>query len=367
MGQQAAMHFRCPACGSSLTFSSQSQNLKCDSCKNEFTLETLEQVAQNQIENTPDQSLHWGASGNQGFGAEEASRLRSFRCQNCGSEIFADETTAATECVYCGSPSILPGVLSGAYRPDRVIPFKKSRQEAQDAFRGHCKGKKLLPKGFFDEGRVEKITGVYVPFWLYQADAEADCTYKATKVSRSRHGDYVTTRTAHFLVRRGGHIGFSEVPVDGASAMDDTMMESIEPFHTGDAQPFSSAYLSGYQAQRYDVDQETCQPRANDRIRESVKSYLRSSVSGYASVVPDGVQIQLQNSQVSQVLFPVWMLNTRWREKTYTFAMNGQTGRFIGDLPVDKGKFWGWLLGLTLGIGFGGFAAAYALFSSGVL
>lgn len=365
--EQSATHFRCPACGSSLTFSSQSQQLKCQSCGNEFSLETVQQAEQVQIENTTDQQMHWQAVYNGGFGEEEASHLRAFRCQNCGSEIWADETTAATECVYCGSPSILPGVLAGAYRPDGVIPFQKSKQEAQEAYRNHCKGKKLLPKGFFDESRVEKITGVYVPFWLYQADAEADCTYKATRVSHHRHGNYEITNTAHYLVRRGGHIGFNAVPVDGSSSMDDTMMESIEPFNASEAVSFNTAYLSGYQAQRHDVDQDACQPRANERIRQTVRSFMNGSVRGYTSVVPLNLQIQLEHSQVRQVLFPVWMLNTRWQDKTYTFAMNGQTGRLIGDLPVDKGKFWAWLLGLTLGIGLGGSAIAYALFSAGVL
>ena len=367
MMEQAAAHFRCPACGSSLTFSSQSQQLRCDSCGNEFSLEAVRQAEQAQVENTTDQQLHWQAVYNGGFREEEAAHLRAYRCQNCGSEIWADDTTAATECVYCGSPSILPGVLSGAYRPDGVIPFKKSRQEAQEAFRNHCKGKRLLPKGFFDESKVEKITGVYVPFWLFHADAEADCTYRATRVSHHRQGNYEITRTAHFLVRRGGHIGFNEVPVDGASSMDDTMMESIEPFDSAEAAPFNMAYLSGYQAKRHDVDQEDCQPRANERIRESVRGFMRASVQGYTAVVPENVQIQLEHGQVRQVLLPVWMLNTRWKDKTYTFVMNGQTGRFIGDLTVDRGKFWAWLLGLALGIGLAGYAVSYVLFSAGVL
>ena len=364
---QAAQYYRCPACGSALTFSSKSQQLACGSCGNTFPLETVEQASQIQVENTPDQQMHWQAAQKEELGMEESAHLRSFHCQNCGSEILADDTTAATECIYCGSPSILPGVLSGVYRPSGVLPFKKSRQEAQEAFRKHCTKKKLLPKGFFDESRVEKITGVYVPFWLYQADAEADCTYKATRVSHHRQGNYEITNTAHFLVRRGGHIGFNDVPVDGSSKMDDAMMESIEPFDCQESVAFNTAYLSGYQAQRHDVDETACQPRANERIRESVRNAMRATVKGYTSVTADKTQIQLEHGQVRQVLLPVWMLNTRWRDKTYTFAMNAQTGRFVGDLPVDKGAFWKWLWGITVGVGAAGTAIAYFLFNMGVL
>lgn len=364
---QAAGHYKCPACGASLTFGSQSQQLECASCGNSFPLDTMEQLESAQVENTTDEQLQWQYMGGGGYSQEEAAHLKAYRCQACGAEIITDETVAATECVYCGNPSIMPQVFSGAYRPDGVIPFQKSKKEAQDALRNHCKGKRLLPNGFIDENRIEKVTGVYVPFWLFQAEAEADCTYNATKVSRHRQGNYEIINTAHFLLRRGGRLGFKQVPVDGSSKMDDTLMESIEPYDSDKAEAFNTGYFSGYQAQRYDVDAETCQPRANERIRKSVASVMAGTVAGYTTAVPVNTQIQLEHSQVRQVLMPVWMLNTRWQDKTYTFAMNAQTGRFIGDLPVDNGKFWKWFLGLAAIIGVGGTAIAFLLFYLGVL
>ena len=363
----AAKQYKCPACGASLVFGSQSQQLECGACGNTYPLETLEQAEAIEQETASSDPFSWQGNPASAFSDSEGSQLRAYRCQACGAEMLVDQTTAATECVYCGNPSVMPGVLSGAYRPDGVIPFQKSKADAQAAFRNHCKGKRLLPKDFFDESRVEKIAGVYVPFWLFQADAEADCTYNATRVTMRRQGNYEITQTAHFLVRRGGHMAFKQVPVDGSSQFDDTLMESIEPFDSDQAQDFSTAYLSGYQAQRHDVDADACQPRANERIRQSVAAIMNGTVHGYSTCVPANTKIQLEHGQVRQVLLPVWMLNTRWRDNTYTFAMNGQTGRFIGDLPTDKGKFWGWLLGLTLGIGLGGWGIAYLLFNMGVV
>ena len=364
---QQAAHYRCPCCGSALTFGSKSQQLDCASCGNSFPLETIEQFNDVQVENTTDEQLDWHYVGGGAYSEGEAAHLRAYRCQACGAEIITDETVAATECVYCGNPSVMPGALSGVYRPDAVIPFQKSKKEAQEALRNHCKGKKLLPRGFIDDNRIEKITGVYVPFWLFEAEAEADCTYNATRISHHREGQYEVTRTAHFLVRRGGHLGFKQVPVDGSTKMDDTLMEAIEPYDSEKSEQFTTAYLSGYQAQRYDVEAEQCKPRANERIKKSVVATMNATVMGYSTFVPVNTQIRLQHGGVRQVLMPVWMLNTKWQDKTYTFAMNAQTGRFIGDLPVDKGKFWLWLLGLTLGIGAAGNAIAYLLFSMGVL
>ncbi|MCI5565367.1 MAG: hypothetical protein MR400_06710 [Clostridiales bacterium] len=361
------IQYRCPCCGGALSFGSKSQELECASCGNTFPLEGIEEAAQVQVENTTDDQFDWKMPEYKGVSGEEAAHMRAYRCTACGAEILVDDTTAAGECVYCGNPTVMPDVLTGVYRPDGVIPFQKSKKDAQTAFANHCKGKKLLPDGFFDESRLEKITGVYVPFWLFACDAEADMTYNATRVSTHREGDYEVTRTAHFLVRRGGHVGFKGVPVDGSKKMDDALMESIEPFDSDLTKGFAVAYLSGYQAERHDVEAEACRPRANERVRRSVADLMSATTTGYTTCVPANTQIKLEHGRVGQVLMPVWLLNTRWRDQTFTFAMNGQTGAFIGDLPTDKGKFWKWLLGVFAGVSAGGLALLYLLTTLGGL
>ena len=339
----------------------------CHSCDNTFPVDALMEAAQIQVENTTDEQMQWEMPKEQTFDEGESASLRAYHCQTCGAEIVADEVTAATECVYCGNPTIMPGVLSGVYRPEGVLPFRKTKEQAQQAFRNHCKGKRLLPKGFADNSRVEKITGVYVPFWLFKCDAEADMTYRATRVRTSREGQWEVIRTAHFLLRRGGRVKFKEVPVDGSSKMDDALMESIEPFDAAQVKDFTIAYLSGYQAQRYDVGAEDCRKRANDRIRASVKALMDGTVMGYTTATPQNTQIQMEHGNVKQVLMPVWLLNTRWKDQVFTFAMNGQTGQFIGDLPTDKSKFWKWLLGVFGGVFAGGYGIMYLLVMMGVL
>lgn len=362
-----ATSFRCPCCGASLAFGAGSQELECASCGNTFPLEAVEQASHVHVENTTDADMHWDMPVARDMAHEAEGHLQAYRCQTCGAEILADPEIAATECVYCGNPTVFPGVLEGVYRPDGVIPFKKTKQEAQEAFKNHCKGKKLLPSGFYNDARLEKITGVYVPFWLFRCETEADMTFRATRVRTTREGQYMVTRTSHYLIHRGGHMAFDEVPVDGAKNMEDDMMESIEPFDAGLAENFQVAYLTGFQAQRHDVGADECQPRANERIRRSVQNIMRDTVVGYHSVTPANTQIDVQHGKVKQVLMPVWLLNTRWKDKMYTFAMNGQTGRFIGDLPTDKGKFWKWLLGLTGGLTAGGCIISYILFAMGVM
>lgn len=363
-----ATSFRCPCCGASLVFGAYSQEMHCSSCDNTFPLESIQQAAQiENIHNSTDADMHWDMPAGQEMGPDAQGNLQAFRCETCGAEILADPETAATECVYCGSPTILPGVLEGAYKPDGLIPFQKTKEQAQEAYKNHCKGKKLLPTGFYDDSRLEKITGVYVPFWLFKCETESDMTFNATRTSVTREGQYMVTRTSHYLIHRGGHVNFDQVPVDGSKKMDDTMMESIEPFDAKKVEDFQIAYLSGYQAQRHDVSAQDCAPRANERIRQTVRSLIRDTVVGYHTVTPTKTQVEIQNSSVRQILMPVWLLNTKWKDKMYTFAMNGQTGQFIGDLPTDKGKFWKWLLGLTFGLGIGGCVLLYILMTMGVV
>ena len=341
------MNYKCPCCSAPLRYDGATGQLACDSCGNVFPLNTVQQ-AEEVAAATADQDIQWEASDG-AWRPEEAEQLRTYSCPSCGAEIVVDATTAATECVYCGNASIMPGALSGSFRPDAVLPFVKTKEDAVKAYADLIKDKKLLPRAFASKKHMDKITGVYVPFWLFQCRADCDLSFRAERVHTHTEGRDQVTDIEHFMVMRGGTLDFDGVPVDGSTKFDDTLMESIEPFDYGKMQEFDAAYLPGYQAERYDVDAEAAQARANERIRTSTVEAFASTVQGYSAVTPQSVNVRLQHGQVTNVLAPVWMLNTKWEGKTYTFAMNGQTGRLVGDLPTDSGAAWKYRLRLFLG------------------
>jgi hypothetical protein len=136
-------------------------------------------------------------------------------------------------------------------------------------------------------------------------------------------------------------------------------MESIEPYDLKDAVDFQTAYLSGFLADKYDVDAEASIQRANERIHNSTEQAFASTVVGYTTVMPVSSNIQLHNGRARYALFPVWVLNTQWNGKAFTFGINGQTGKIAGDLPMDKGAFWRWLLGVAAGATAIAFALQY--------
>lgn len=125
-------------------------------------------------------------------------------------------------------------------------------------------------------------------------------------------------------------------------------MDAIEPFDYGDLKPFSTAYLPGYLADRYDEDADTCAERAYRRMYNSTADALHATTGGYSEIHPISENINVDMTHAHYALLPVWMLHTRWKDKDFLFAMNGQTGRLIGDLPVDKSRVAAWFAGISL-------------------
>lgn len=352
--------YKCPCCGGAIAFDSTIQKMKCPYCDTEFEMETLEDYDKELKNERPD-DMEWETDSVNKWENEEAEGLRSYVCKSCGGEIVGDENTAATSCPFCGNPVVVMGQFSGAWKPDYVIPFKLDKKAAKAALRKHYEGKRLLPKVFRDENHIDEVKGVYVPFWLFDADADANMRYKATQTRIWSDSEYCYTETSYFAISRGGRIGFERVPVDGSKKMPNDLMESIEPFDFSEAVDFQTAYLAGYLADKYDVDVEQSIKRANERIRRSTEEAFEATVQGYATVTKEAGSIQLCNSKVKYALFPVWLLSTTWNGQNYLFAMNGQSGKMVGNLPLDKSAYRKWLFGLTGIIGAAVFATSYLL------
>ena len=356
----AAPKLTCPACKTELNCNTGEKEATCPNCSAEFEVEALLDYAARKEEKKPD-NMTWDTQAGGQWQQGETEGLRIYSCKTCGGEIVADETTGATACPYCGNPVVLTGHFAGALKPDLVIPFQVDKKAAIETLNNHYKGKKLLPKVFKDQNHIEEVKGLYVPVWLFDADADARVEYEATKVRHWSDSDYDYTETCHYAVIRGGTLGFADVPVDGSTKMDDTLMESIEPFDISGAVPFKAAYLPGYLADKYDVDADASIDRANERIKQSTEDAFRSTVIGYTSVTTVASSVSLENGRARYALFPVWILNTQWKGQKFTFAINGQTGKIAGDLPMDKGLFWKYLLTVSGAVAALAFACSYCM------
>lgn len=347
------LEYKCPCCGGKVEFDSGTQQMKCPYCETTFDVEAMlaENAAQGE---TPQDKLDWEIP-KKTF-ADADGDMKVYSCSSCGGQIVTDETTAATACPYCGNPVVMAGNVSGELKPDYVIPFQLDKKQAKQILKQHFTGKKLLPKSFQTDAHLEEVKGVYVPFWLFDAEADVQARMKATRVRTWSDSHYHYTQTSFYAVERGGSIGFQQVPVDGAAKIPDDLMESLEPFDFSKAVPYQSAYLAGFLADKYDQSAETSQKRANDRIRSSAVAAFRDTVNGYHTVTPEHSSVRYRESKVTYAMYPVWLLITRYQGENYLFAINGQNGKIAGNLPMDTGAYWRWKLGLS-----GAFAAGFFL------
>ena len=347
---ETLLEYKCPACGGALSFDSSLQKMKCPYCDTEFEVAALQELDEALKQEKPS-DFTWESQPEGQWTAEETEGLRTYVCQSCGGEIVGDLNTAATSCPYCDNPVVMAGQFTGTLRPDLVIPFQLDKEQAKAALQQHLNKKPLLPKLFKSQNRIESIQGIYVPFWLFDTDADANIRYKATRIHCWSDANYNYTRTSFYSLLRAGRIGFDNVPVDGSSKLSNDLMESIEPYDMSQGVDFQTAYLAGYLADKFDVEAEDCKTRANDRIRASTEAAFSQTTVGYNSVIPEHSNISLSGGRVRYALLPAWILTTRWQDKLYTFAMNGQTGKMVGNLPIDWKLFWTYLLSIGLGSG----------------
>ena len=341
------MEYKCPCCNAGLTFSGDVQQLTCEYCENTFELDAVKAFNEQLAET---QEFNWEPAEQKVWTEEEQKHIQNYACPSCGGEIVTDANTAATFCPYCGNPAIMPGRVSDLLKPDAVIPFRTTKEDAQNAFLKLCKGKPLLPKFFTREQQLEKITGLYVPFWLYNCAGDFTGSYKATRIRHWSDSRYHYTKTDHFMLKRRASAEFDRIPMDASSKMEDTFMESIEPFDYNQLTDFDTAFLSGYLADKYDVPSENGEPRIRQRVNNAMEELLQNSLLGYDTVIPTSQNLNVQQGKASYVLLPVWILNTNYRGKRYTFAMNGQTGKLTGTLPVCPLRSAMWFSGIFVGV-----------------
>lgn len=319
------VNHKCPNCNANLKYNPKNKNWKCEYCGGAFTLKDLKKNKEN-------------------YDKAEALKKKSenvemdeYFCQDCGAKIIASKNTSATFCVYCKNTAILKNRLTDEFSPSKIIPFTKTKEDAIEAFKKVGKNKILMPKEFTLPKNIEELTGIYIPFWLYTGKIKSKIVGKGNKVRTWSTSDYIYTETDVYSIERNGEFKFNNIPVDGSVRFNDAIMNSIEPFDYKELSDFDASYLSGFLAEKYDVEANEAKKISIDRAMETCYNDLCNAVN-FSSFVPEDKSSEVIEEKINYVLLPVWMVNIKYNEKLYTFAMNGQTGKMIGDIPYSKKK-----------------------------
>ncbi len=328
-----ALHeYECPACGGAMEFNPKTQKIKCPYCDSEFDVKDYVANHNSDSAGQSAEETHTQSTDDQG------QPLYIYSCGSCGGEILATESLGSMKCPFCSNNVVVHEKFNGEFKPDYIIPFAMTKEDATKAYSSYVKSKKLIPKVFFDQNHIDEIKGVYVPFWLYSSTQSYSGQFTGTKVRTWSDSDYRYTETSYYSIERTGTEKFDKVPVDGSKEMPDDLMESIEPFDTSKILPFNMGYLAGFLANKYNVSADADQQRALYRMSNSAKADFRATISGYSSLTPTSEDCRTVESKVKYALYPVYVLNTSWNGNNYLFAMNGQTGKFVGDLPFSMSR-----------------------------
>lgn len=329
--------YRCPCCGAPVEFDGAAGKMSCDYCGSEFDVSQINEQYKKYEDVVEDVDPI----------AKEYCEFDGYRCNSCGGEVATDATTAATFCSYCGSPTLIRARLSGALKPELVIPFKIQKKQAVEAYKKWTGSGLITPSAFRKETTIEKITGMYVPFWLYDYDVEAYIRATGTRVSKTRSGNTVHVNTAHYNIGRNVKAEYEAIPVDASEKMDDKTMDLLEPFDYGEIKPFEMPYLSGFFAEKYTYTADEMKGRVENRIKNYINGEARNTIVGYSSVNITGSNVNMKRKRAAYTLMPVWVLNYKYNGKVYSFNMNGQTGRIVGKPPKSFAKISALFCGVT--------------------
>ena len=324
------INFKCPGCGAYLEFDPQRQRFVCAYCGADYDEQTLIRESERREEETEKETA--------AEASPDTGSLRSYHCQNCGAEIVTDETTAATRCYFCHNPVVISDRVSEAYRPDGVIPFGIDREDAGGRFDEYIRRHRFVDRKFFSGAQLEIFSGVYYPYWIGQIEGDGSFSGEGKTVHTQTAGDYLVTTTNYYRLEREGQLVFSDLIRKALNKADRQLSDGIHPYDQSEMKPFASGYLSGFLAERRDVEEAEAREDMLSETQGYVKDLLTQD-SGLAGLTGD-TRFEPTRTKLRYALLPAWVLT--WRnghsDRVYYYMMNGQNGKVCGKLPVNLPK-----------------------------
>ena len=335
--------YKCPNCDAGLLFNADTQKFSCEFCLSSFTEEEL-------LEAGCDAKAEETAKADEEF----RENVRQYYCTNCGAEVIADLNTVADFCYYCHNPVVLSDKVSGVFKPSKVIPFKLSKEDACQSFLSYARKKIFAPKNYFSKEQIEKMRGVYYPFWVTDADTDSEFRARGKKVRSWRSGDYRYTETSIYNVYRRGRIHFEDITTSAISTEDKAMLEGILPYPIEEYKDFSMPYLQGFLAKKRDIERDGITGEVKGRMNGYAETLLRRTAVGYTSLDVHSADVAVLSSHWEYSLLPIWIMtykkkNRKGKERTFVYAMNGATGKVYGEFPVSIPKLILFGLGVFIG------------------
>ena len=301
------MIFKCKNCGGNTVYEPGRGSMYCPHCESEDSEETI-----------------------------QGGTL--MQCVNCGAPLTIQEYTSASKCEHCGCYIVFNERIEGVYEPHMLLPFRINKKAAAQALDSEFSRRLFTPSDFLSAKSLESMEGIYVPFWMYDYRAFYDFAGEGIRVKRWMAGNTEYTETSYYEVIRKMDVDFDKIPVDASYAMEDGIMDLMEPYDYRQLKEFDPKYMSGFYGEVYNQGAEELEERAQTKSRSASEELLQESLRAYSNVRPVRKDLRLDKEGVCYALMPVWQYLYRYKGKTYQYHVNGQTGKVIGTTPVSMAK-----------------------------
>lgn len=358
--------YECKNCGAELYWSSDGTGLKCEYCGNVYQaseFEFTEHAEETKTQEEPEQAdMHEKATDE-----SDSEDLVLYQCDHCGAQIVTARSTIATTCAYCGRAISMTDKLVDHFRPDVVIPFEIPEERAREIYKNYIKKRWLVPQNFTSAQTLKKMKGIYVPFWLHSFEIDNHSVIYAERITSSRRGYDKVEHHFMYQIELDTEGKFEYIPTDGLRKLDNVLMDSLEPFDYVKLQPFNPAFMAGYYAEEYNESSEETAARATDRARQTMDSEIQEASGIYAVKRIQSSDYHIAMGDSKYAMLPVWLLNVEYKGEEYLYAINGETGKIVGKLPIAFGRLAGILLGIFAGSFLASMLVVFLLLIGGVL
>lgn len=311
----------CQNCGANVKFDIASQQMRCEYCDSYFDPYSYDKKETDGIE-------------------VKDFDATIFICPQCGGEILSTDNTAAGFCSFCGASTVLYSRIQKEKRPNYIIPFKKTKDDCKQAYSDLMKKAIFAPNDLKDPKFIDGFRGIYMPYWTYYISQKGPFSLRGKKEHRS--GDYIVSD--HFELSGNLDAYYKGLSYDASSSFADNISEALAPYDVKGMKAFTPGYLSGFYADTADVAPEVYMPEA-ERIANNETKNSISGVQQFASFLPEtGINGEAHGyttkfESVDYSMFPVWFMSYRNGDRVAYATVNGQSGKVVADLPVDKKKY----------------------------
>lgn len=335
---------KCPGCGDNMRFDPDTKNLKCPSCG----------TVRN-IDSRQSSELYFNFKPSNSNDNSWAQETHTYHCNNCNAEGVFDKREIAQVCPFCGSPSVVENREINAMRPNAIVPFTVSKNKALEIAGSWAKKKLFAPKDFKSNFNTETMKGVYLPAFTF--DMKTQSSYVGSLgeyyyVTVKKNDQTVRERRVRYFPVSGNYdCFFNDIAVMATDEVPETIMHTLMSYNYEQSVEYNTEYLYGYSALLYKKDAKSCYDSAKSTTKSTIRSGILSKYS-YDTVETLNISTSYFDIKYRYVLLPMYICNFTYKEKTYPFYINGETGKINGKSPVSALK-----VGLCVGAAVIAFAA----------